>query len=56
MKSVDISLGKEIAVKIGIPSFADDIEEQEVRVIRIDCKTSAGGDEEMFKLLERFGS
>jgi len=57
MKSVEGILGKEIrAVNIGIPSFADDLEEQGVRVIRIDWKPPAGGDEKMLKLLERLGS
>jgi len=57
MKSTESILGKEIrAVNIGIPSFADDLEEQGVRVVRIDWKPPAGGDEKMLKLLERLGS
>jgi hypothetical protein len=50
-------LGKEIkAINVGIPSFADDLESQGVKVERVDWKPPAGGDEEMLKLLEKLGS
>jgi FdrA protein len=50
-------LGKEIrAINVGIPSFADDLESQGVKVQRVDWKPPAGGDEEMLRLLEKLGA
>jgi len=50
-------IGKEIrAINVGIPSFADDLESQGVKVERVDWKPPAGGDERMLKILEKLGS
>jgi hypothetical protein len=50
-------IGKEIrAINVGIPSFADDLESQGVKVERVDWKPPAGGDEEMLKILDKLGS
>jgi FdrA protein len=50
-------VGKEIiAINVGIPSFADDLESQGVKVQRVDWKPPAGGDEKMLKILEKLGS
>jgi hypothetical protein len=50
-------IGKEIkAINVGIPSFADDLESQGVKVERVDWKPPAGGDEKMLKILEKLGS
>jgi hypothetical protein len=50
-------LGKEIrAINVGLPSFADDLESQGVKVERVDWKPPAGGDERMMRLLEKLGS
>jgi hypothetical protein len=53
----DSLLGREIkAINVGLPSFADDLESQGVRVERVDWKPPAGGDEKMMRLLEKLGS
>ena len=50
-------VGKKIvAINIGIPSFAEDLESQGVKVERIEWKPPAGGDKKMLKLLEKLGS
>ncbi len=57
MKAAKGLLGKEIrAINVGLPTFADDLEGQGVRVTRVDWKPRAGGDEEMIKLLDKLGS
>jgi hypothetical protein len=57
LKAAGNLLGKKIrAINIGLPSFADDLEAQEVQVTRVDWKPPAGGDEEMLKLLDELGS
>jgi hypothetical protein len=43
-------------VNIGVQSFADDLESQGVKVVKVDWKPPAGGDEEMLRLLEELGS
>jgi FdrA protein len=49
-------IGKKIvAVNVGIPSFADDLESQGVKVEQVDWKPPAGGDEKMLKILEKLG-
>ncbi len=42
-------------VNVGIGMFADDLARQHVDVIRVDWQPPAGGDEELLKLLEKFG-
>ncbi len=50
-------IGKKLkAINIGVPSFADDLESQGVRVVRTEWKPPAGGDEEMLRILEELGS
>jgi hypothetical protein len=50
-------IGKEIRViNVGIPSFADDLESQGVKVERVAWKPPAGGDAKMLKILDKLGS
>ena len=42
-------------VNIGISTFADDLQSQNVEVVNVNWKPPAGGDEEMIKLLEKVG-
>ncbi|MDA4111928.1 MAG: fdrA domain protein [Thaumarchaeota archaeon] len=49
-------LGKRLAViNIGVSTFADDLEEQGVKVVRVDWKPPAAGDKEMLELLDKLG-
>jgi len=49
-------LGKKlIVVTIGISTFADDLRQQGVKVLKVDWKPPAEGDEEMLKLLDKLG-
>jgi hypothetical protein len=49
-------IGKTLKViNVGISTFADDLEKQGVRVLRVDWKPPAQGDEEMLKLLDKLG-
>ena len=43
-------------INIGIPTFADDLASQGVRVVKVDWRPPAGGDVEMMKILDRLGS
>ena len=43
-------------VNIGISTFADDLRSQGVKVVRVEWRPPAGGDEEMLNLLERLRS
>jgi hypothetical protein len=47
---------KLVVVNVGLPTFADDLDSQGVKVIRVNWKPPAGGDEEMLRLLEKLGS
>lgn len=50
-------LGKKLVViNVGISTFADDLEKQGVKVVRVDWKPPAGGDEEILDLLDKLGS
>ena len=50
-------LGSSIrAVNLGLPSFADDLESQGAKVVRVQWRPPAGGDEEMLRILEKLGS
>ena len=50
-------LGRKLkAINLGLPSFAEDLQEQGVEVIHVDWRPPAGGDEEMLRLLEKLGS
>ena len=49
-------LGKKlIVVTIGISTFDDDLRQQGVKVLKVDWKPPAEGDEEMLKLLDKLG-
>ncbi len=40
-------------INLGLSSFAHSLEEQEVKVQRVDWRPPAGGDQEMIELLEQ---
>ena len=42
-------------INVGVETFADDLAMQDVDVVRVDWRPPAGGDEELLKLLEKFG-
>jgi FdrA protein len=42
-----------IVINIGLQSFAESLEEQEVEVIQVDWEPPAGGDQEMIDLLDQ---
>jgi hypothetical protein len=49
-------LGKKLAViTVGVSTFADDLEKQGVKVVRVDWKPPAQGDKEMLELLDKLG-
>ena len=41
-----------IAVNVGVESFADSLEKQNVEVVHVSWKPPAGGDQEMLDILE----
>lgn len=41
------------ALNIGLDSFADNLEDQEIQVVQVDFKPPAGGNEKMASILER---
>jgi hypothetical protein len=47
---------KLMVVNVGLPSFADDMESQGVKVTRVDWKPPASGDAEMLRLLDKLGA
>jgi FdrA protein len=40
-------------VNIGLRAFAEDLEKQDKRVVHVDWKPAAGGDERLQSILER---
>jgi hypothetical protein len=42
-------------ISLGISTFADDLEKQGAKVLRVDWGPPAEGDEEMLKLLDKLG-
>jgi FdrA protein len=42
-----------VVINLGLDSFAESIEEQQVEVVRVDWKPPAGGDQEMIALLDQ---
>jgi hypothetical protein len=42
-----------IVVNVGLRSFAESLEEQEIEVVQVDWEPPAGGDQEMIELLDR---
>ena len=41
-----------VAVNIGVKSFADNLEKQNVEVVQVSWKPQAGGDHEMMDILD----
>jgi FdrA protein len=41
-----------IVINVGLPRFAESMEDQEVEVIQVDWEPPAGGDPEMIDLLD----
>jgi len=49
-------IGKKLnVINIGVSTFADDLEKQGVKVLRVNWKPPAGGDEEILNLLDKLG-
>lgn len=49
-------IGKKLnVISIGVSTFTDDLEKQGVKVLRVNWKPPAGGDEEMLNLLDKLG-
>ncbi len=47
-------IGKKLnVINIGVSAFADELEKQGVKVVRVDWKPPAGGDREMLDLLDK---
>ena len=42
-------------INMGLTSFAEDLEKEGVRVLRMDWRPPAGGDMRLIELLERVG-
>ena len=42
-----------VVINIGLPGFAESLEQQEVEVVQVDWVPPAGGDQEMIDLLEK---
>jgi FdrA protein len=41
-----------IVINLGLKSFAENLEKQEIEVVQVDWTPTAGGDQEMINLLE----
>jgi FdrA protein len=41
-----------VAINLGLSGFADNLEDQDVEVVRVDWAPSAGGDQEMIDILD----
>ncbi len=41
-----------VAINLGLPGFAENLEVQDVEVVRVDWTPPAGGDQEMIDILE----
>ncbi len=42
-----------VVINIGVDRFAQNLEDQDVEVIRVDWKPPAGGDQEMINILDQ---
>lgn len=42
-------------INVGLEMFADDLRRQRVEVVSVEWQPPAGGDEELLKLLDKFG-
>ncbi|MEW6717292.1 MAG: acyl-CoA synthetase FdrA [Chloroflexota bacterium] len=54
-KSVDMDVIKQplAAINVGLESFTESVEAQEAKVIQVDWRPAAGGDEKLMAILER---
>ncbi len=52
-KRKDVFNKKLKVINIGIETFAEDLEKQDVEVVRVDWSPPAGGDLEILKLLDK---
>ncbi len=41
------------AVNVGLPLFAESLREQGIRVVEVDWRPPAGGDQELMRMLDR---
>ena len=48
----ELLTGSIVVINVGLPGFAENLEEQEIEVIQVDWKPPAGGDQEMIDLLD----
>jgi len=42
-----------VAVNVGLPLFAESLREQGVRVVDVDWRPPAGGDQELMRMLDK---
>jgi hypothetical protein len=42
-----------VVINLGLDKFAQNLEDQDVEVVRVDWHPPAGGDQEMIKLLDQ---
>ncbi len=42
-----------VVINLGLESFAKNLEDQKVEVVRVDWRPPAGGDQEMISLLDQ---
>jgi hypothetical protein len=42
-----------VVINLGLDSFAENLEDQGVEVVRVDWKPPAGGDQEMIDILDQ---
>jgi hypothetical protein len=42
-----------VVINLGLDKFAQNLEDQDVEVVRVDWRPPAGGDQEMIKLLDQ---
>lgn len=42
-----------IVINVGLPGFAESLEEQGIEVVQVDWEPPAGGDQEVIDLLDR---
>lgn len=48
----ELLTGSIVVINVGLPGFAENLEEQEIEVVHVDWKPPAGGDQEMIDLLD----
>ena len=42
-----------VAINVGLPLFAESLREQGIRVVDVDWRPPAGGDQELMRMLDR---